>query len=294
MGKVTIPACDCTICGYKAVSPRPEDLGKVRGNTERFKSTLFQLWKCPRCNTIHSLDPVDFQDIYRDYPLNKRRLDIYARLTLGHLLKRLQLAGLKKTDRIIDYGCGNGVFVKFLKEKGYERVTGYDPYVAEFAHLQENGAFDCVVANDVIEHVSDPRALIRDCVRLVTSGGLLYIGTADSEGVEMNNLEPHVMRLHQPFHRIIVSQETLKALGRETGLELVGSYRRSYMDTLVPFANYRFLDEFSKALGHDMNRALDTAAGLIVLRKPGLFFYGFLGYFFPSAYEPAIVLRKGG
>jgi 2-polyprenyl-3-methyl-5-hydroxy-6-metoxy-1,4-benzoquinol methylase len=294
VGKVTILACECAICGYKTVSPHPEDLGRVRGNTERFKSSLFHLWKCPQCKTIHSIDPVDFQDIYSDYPLNKRRLDIYARGTLGNLLKRLRRAGLGKTDAILDYGCGNGLFVKFLKSKGYIDVRGYDPYVSEFINLQEEALFDCIVANDVIEHVENPRDLIRDCIKRLRAGGLLYIGTADSEGVDMNNLEPHIMRLHQPFHRIIISQETLKTLGEETGLELVAIYRRSYMDTLIPFANYRFLDEFSKALGHDMNKALDPAAGLIVLRRPILLFWGCLGYFFPSACEPAVVLRKGG
>jgi hypothetical protein len=64
------------------------------------------------------------------------------------------------------------------------------------------------------------------------------------------------------------------------------------MDTLMPFANYRFLDEFNKALGHNMDLALDPSASKVVLRKPALFFYAFFGYFCPSAYEPAVVLRK--
>src|SRR5438132_7867662 len=54
-------------------SPKPSELGKARGNTERFRNTTFRLWKCPQCQTIYSLDPVDFRDIYADYPLQKRR-----------------------------------------------------------------------------------------------------------------------------------------------------------------------------------------------------------------------------
>ena len=284
--------CTCRICGYQPHTVHACDLGTVRGNTERFRKTLYRLWKCPKCNTIHNIDPVDFHSIYSDYPLNKRRIDIFARCTLLNLLKRLKHAGLKKNDSILDYGCGNGIFIQFLKNKGYTDVSGYDPYVPEFASLPGQVQFDCVVANDVIEHASDPCSLVQDCVTILKPGGLFYIGTADARGVEMSNLEPHIMRLHQPFHRVIITQDSLKKLCSKAGLKPLQAYRRSYMDTLIPFANYRFLDEFNKALGHNMDRALDPAAGRMLFRQPKLLFYGLFGYFCPSAYEPAVVARK--
>jgi 2-polyprenyl-3-methyl-5-hydroxy-6-metoxy-1,4-benzoquinol methylase len=282
----------CIICGYIGTSTDQQHWGTVRGNTERFKDIIFHLWKCPQCQTIHSIDPVDFRDIYADYPLNKRRLDTFARGTLHNLLKRLRFAGMKKSDLILDYGCGNGIFVQFLRQKGYSLASGYDPYVPEYAELPENKLFDCIITNDVIEHVADPRVIIKNCVNYLKKGGLLYIGTADSEGVEMNDLEPHIMRLHQPFHRIIITQDTLRMLSKETGLELIREYRRSYMDTLVPFVNYRFLNEFSKELEHNLDRALEPSSGKVLLRSPRILFYAFFGYFFPSAYEPAVVMRK--
>jgi SAM-dependent methyltransferase len=287
--------CKCVICGYATSDPAPGDLGTVRGNTQRFQSVIFQLWCCPKCQTIYSLDEVDLQDIYRDYPLNRRRLDIFARGTLHHLLQRLLAGGLQVTDRILDFGCGgNGVFLQYLKRRGYQNVVGYDPFVPEFAGSpQASAPYDCVVANDVIEHCDDPRALLQECLALTKPSGLLYVGTADSEGVQnMADLEQHIMRLHQPFHRVIITQKTLLALGDELGLERMATYRRSYMDTLMPFSNYRFLDEFNKALGHNLDLALDPAAGRVVLRRPSLFFYAVFGYFFPSAYEPAALWRK--
>ena len=287
-----VPSYTCKICGYRTDRPAPAELGVVRGNTERFRGTLFHLWKCPKCLSIHSVDPVDFRDIYSDYPLNKRRLDVFARGTLRNLLKRLERAGLSKTSSILDYGSGTGIFIRFLKEEGYSDVSGYDPYVDQFSARPVGREFDCVVANDVIEHVEDPRAMVKQCAEWVRPGGLLYIGTADSEPVEMDDLEPHVMRLHQPFHRVIITQDSLKKLASEPGLELVASYRRSYMDTLMPFSNYRFLDEFNKALGHNMDRAFDPSAGRVILRKPTLLFFALFGYFLPSAFEPAVVLRK--
>jgi SAM-dependent methyltransferase len=287
----TIDEYICVICGYKTSAPTATEIGACCGNTARFKDRLHHLWKCPRCLTIHNVDPVDFADIYRDYPLNKRRLDVFARGTLRNLLGRLQRAGLTKDLGILDYGCGNGVFIQYLKEKGYSRVSGYDPYVAAYSEMP-SGQFDCVVANDVVEHVSNPRETILECVQLVKPGGLLYLGTADSEPVDMNDLEPHLMRLHQPFHRVLITEATLHQLAAETGFELVEADRRSYMDTLIPFSNYRFLDEFSKALGHDLDLSLQPDAAKVMLRRPQLWFFAYFGYFFPSAFEPAVVLRR--
>ena len=284
----------CCICGHSSSKAGPGELGRARGNTKRFRGTVYRLWKCPSCRSIHSLDPVDFAEIYSDYPLNERRLDVFARGTLANLLARLKRAGLRPSDRILDYGCGNGVLLQFLKERRFDNVAGYDPYVPKFSELP-SGLFDCVVANDLIEHVPDPRATLRECAEKVAPGGLLYVGTADSEPVVMDDLEPQLMRLHQPFHRVILTADGLAGLARETGFELLRSYRRSYMDTRFPFANYRFLDELNRALDHELDAALDPASSSrAVMRSPRLWFFGVLGSFFPSADEPAVVLHRTG
>jgi len=282
---------NCRCCAYETTHPDPRELGIARGNTKRFINNLFRIWRCPKCQAIHAVDSVDFSDIYSDYPLNQRRMDVFARGTFRNLLHRLIKAGLKKHHSIIDYGCGNGLLVSFLREQGYSQVCGYDPYISQFSE-RPRSLFDCIIANDVIEHCPDPRDMVRDCTAQLKPGGLLYIGTADAEGVSMDALEPHIMRLHLPFHRVILTERGLHSVATDTGLQMVCAYRRSYMDTLMPFANYRFLDEFNKALGHNMDLALDPSSSKIVLHHPKLFFFALFGYFCPSAYEPAVVLKK--
>ncbi|MFT4517691.1 MAG: SAM-dependent methyltransferase [Halioglobus sp.] len=285
----------CLICHHATSEPDNADLGRAPGNTQRFLADVFPLWKCPQCAAIHSLDPVDMADIYSDYPLNSdRTLDIFARGTFKNLLGRLLGGGLGKTDSVIDYGCGNGVYLQYLGEEGYQNLTGYDPFVPAYSQLPiPEGGYDCVIANDVIEHVDSPREMMQDCYDLVKPGGLLYVGTADSEGVEsMADLSRHTMRLHQPFHRVILTQRSLLDLGEELGLEVLQSHKRSYMDTLMPFSNYRFLDEFNKAHGHNLDNALSPDSAKIIMRKPALLFWALFGYFIPSAYEPAVLWRK--
>lgn len=285
----------CLICHHESDPPPPGELGTVRGNTERFLQDDFTLWQCPKCLSIHAVEAVNMEDIYSDYPLNRdRTLDVFARGTFKNLLGRLTGHGLQKTDSILDHGCGNGVYVQYLRGEGFTDVAGYDPYVPEYAEAPTAGKqFDCVIANDVIEHVDCPRTMMQEVYDLVKPGGLLYVGTADSEGVEnMADLVPHTMRLHQPFHRVILTQQGVLDLGAELNLEVVATYRRSYMDTFMPFSNYRFLDEFNKAHGHNLDNALAPDAAGIVARKPSLLFYALFGYFMPSAYEPAALWRK--
>ena len=280
----------CNLCGYSTEQPNEEDLGECPGNTQKYLKQTFPLWRCPECRTIHSLEPVDFEEIYADYPLNHmRELDIYARRTLANLLKRLNKAGVSSADSILDYGCGNGVFLDFLREKGFDDVEGYDPFVKQFKQKPAK-KYDVVVLNDVLEHVEEPGELLDTAAGYVRPGGILYTGTADSDGVgSMKQLKKHIMRLHQPFHRKIINQKKLRELGKTRGFKELAVYRRSYMDTPYPFGNYRFLDEFSAALGHNLDKALDPKSASIVIKKPQLLFYALAGYFFPSADEPAVI-----
>jgi SAM-dependent methyltransferase len=283
----------CRICEHHTLDPRPEDLGQVRGNTARFKNRFFTLWRCPECRSIANIEPVDYKDIYRDYPMLKQRLDFFARATFKNLLRRLTQAGLKPGQSVLDIGCGVGVFVEWLKTQGFNDVTGFDPLVPRFASDPVGQQFDCVVANDVLEHVENPRAFLKDAAARVKPGGLLYIGTADAGGVrDMSDLTHHAVRLHQPFHRIIVTAETLDLLTGELGFIPTGQYRRSYLDTRRPFCNYRALDELSRALGYDMDRCFDPAQASQAFANPRVLFFGLFGYYFPSADEPAVILRK--
>jgi SAM-dependent methyltransferase len=283
---------NCKICAYHE-EPRPENLGQARGNTRRFRDQHFGLWQCPRCHAIHSIDPVDFENIYADYPLNVPRApDYFARMTMSNLLARLKKAGMVPGSDILDFGCGNGQFLKFLVGSGYPKARGFDPFVQEYAEPPGTNEYDVVIANDVVEHTEDPLSTVEICLKYLRPGGILYVGAPESDSVSMQNLERDMTRLHQPFHRVIWSRATIQELGKRFNLEVIEFYVRSYLDTLYPFANYRFLDEFIKALDHNMDRAIDPTSGKIVAKKPMLVFYGLFGYFFPSAMEPAIVLKK--
>lgn len=54
---------------------------------------------------------------------------------------------------ILDYGCGKGGTVEWLRKAGYN-VVGYEPYVAEYSNTETlNRKYDTIYTQDVLEHI---------------------------------------------------------------------------------------------------------------------------------------------
>ncbi|HXK34464.1 MAG TPA: class I SAM-dependent methyltransferase [Dehalococcoidia bacterium] len=92
--------------------------------------------------------------------------------------------------RILDIGCGLGVYVRKFREfsdrvygididekrlrKGAETTPGLALAVGE--HLPfKDGAFDVIVLNEVIEHVRDDAATLAEAERVLAPGGRIVI-----------------------------------------------------------------------------------------------------------------------
>jgi SAM-dependent methyltransferase len=107
---------------------------------------------------------------------------------LGSELDRLELPA---SARILDAGCGTGGVLAALSRRGEavgvdpdpgaaaaaaERVPGADVRVADAAALPfGDAAFDVVCCLDVVEHVDDDRAVLRELRRVTRPGGRLVL-----------------------------------------------------------------------------------------------------------------------
>src|SRR5579871_3121120 len=113
-----------------------------------------------------------------------------------HLARYAFAARLARGKRVLDAGCGAGYGSAELAEMA-EEVTGVDvapeaiAYASEHYTLpnlhfeqasctslsQDDGAFDLVVAFEVIEHLEDWRGFLREARRVLTSNGQLVVST---------------------------------------------------------------------------------------------------------------------
>jgi 2-polyprenyl-3-methyl-5-hydroxy-6-metoxy-1,4-benzoquinol methylase len=271
----------CNVCDAKGVAIAKAETAVIRPNIRRLQNERFNVWRCPRCRSIHSADEVDLDLYYRDYPFLSLQMDWRVRAMYAQQLSRLRAAGLRRDARILDYGCGAGKFVHYLRSRGYANSTGYDAYSSEFgdaAVLRER--YDCIISQDVIEHVPAPWELLRTFHELAEHDAIVAIGTPDADAIDLRRPDDFIHPLHQPFHRHILSTHALLEAGHKMGWRLSRYYPTMYANTLVPFINSRFVVHFMKC-GDD---TIDVVFGPIDLANAKLWtlptlYYGLFGYF---------------
>lgn len=132
-------------------------------------------------------------------------------------------ATLRPDDRLVDFGCGSGAFLRHVADRASE-VVGVDtnPAVSQaepgirvvadsfsgFAD-RNSGVFSVVSAFHVLEHVSDAAELVAPALRCLRPGGRLLISVPNRERLYrapfdvLDHPPHHVSRwsVHQ-FHRL--------------------------------------------------------------------------------------------
>jgi 2-polyprenyl-3-methyl-5-hydroxy-6-metoxy-1,4-benzoquinol methylase len=287
-------ATACTICDPAQGIADALEVRQIHSNVRRFQHETFTVWRCPQCRSLHSKEAVNLDDYYAHYPLQNHRIDSITRLAYQNRVRSLKKHGLKPDHTILDYGCGQGVFVEFLLEQGYaNKAQGYDAYVPAYADKTVLAAtYDTITAYDVIEHVDDPRAFLRQIAEYLRAGGLLALGTPAADQIDLSDQETFISELHQPYHRHILSEPALLDLGREAGLKVIKVDHRYYFDTLYPFVNARFGKAYLRRIGNVMDALLEKQNPDVIFKSPRLLFYAFFGYLFPPKGNITVFFRK--
>ena len=282
----------CIVCSNEVDSTRLI-YRKVRSNVRKFQNQVFTVWRCPHCQSLHSQDIVNLEEYYADYPLEKQQLDYFRKRICQNRLHLLLKQGVKKEDKILDYGCNQGLFVQFLHQKGYLNAVGYDPYFKQYSDprvLQEK--YPYITCQDVIEHAENPQQCFSQLVACLQDQGILILGTPNADEIKLEKTNDFLLHLHQPYHRHILSERALINLARKWQLQPIAQSRRWVNDSLYPFVNTRLSWAYALALKNNIDVFFEPIQIQAFLNSPQLLFYGLFGYFFPIAGNLILVFQK--
>ena len=144
--------------------------------------------------------------------------------------------GASRRGRLLDVGCGTGLFLAQMRDLGWE-VEGVepDPVAAHAARsryrlditsapLEEvslpANTFDAVTASHVIEHVHDPIGFLMECGRLLRPGGAVVIVTPNSRSLGSHWFRGSWRGWEVPRHIFVFSPRTLRTCAERAGLRV--------------------------------------------------------------------------
>ena len=283
----------CVVCGA-AREPNAET-AQVRSNVRAFRSERFEVWRCAGCRSIHASDAVDLDHYYRGYPVFAADLDWRLNVVYGGMLKRLRAAGLSAEQRILDYGCGMGLLVRFLRARGYEHAVGWDRYAEGWSDESVlSGRYDAIVSQDVIEHVDDPNAMLRQLDGMLLPGGFASIGTPDATVLDLKSPESDLHALHAPYHRHILSHDALQRAGERVGWSVERDYDTMYNNTWFPTMNPRFVLHYVRAHDDVFDLVAEPVKLSWKLLSPATPFFALFGHLFDRHTDVQMTFRKPG
>jgi len=181
-----------------------------------------------------------------------------------------------KPMRLLDFGCGYGTLARMLAGRDI-RCYGYEPSRERLAIASQRGfevldsldkvadvgPFDLIICTEVLEHVVDPRGVLRFLRNHASPGALvaLTVPQCETSFVESSLASlpenADLSRIINPWeHLNYFSAESLRALLIEGGFKLVSDYgrtRRAYDACLQ--------------IGEQMSFRTRARAGLKVLRS---------------------------
>lgn len=157
------------------------------------------------------------------------------------LFRSVILRRLTPTTRLLDLGAGAGI----IPEMNFKEVAACacgvdpDPRVAQNPYLHEarigvggripypDGAFDVVIANNVLEHLTDPIAVFHEIARVLKPGGLFIAKTPNRNHYMPAVAQMTPVRFHRFYGRL---------MGREDGDTFPTVYRANSRAQIMALA----------------------------------------------------------
>ena len=144
----------------------------------------------------------------------------------------------KSSGKLLDYGCGDGAFLKFMKKHHFD-VSGYEPNqkareiaaskISEekmFSSLDEikDHSFDVVTLWHVLEHIPNPEEILSKIKQKLRDDGVLIIAVPNYQSYDAQFYKKHWAAWDVPRHIFHYSKEGAMCFFNRNKLNLLATY----------------------------------------------------------------------
>jgi len=225
----TVPCTICTVCGY-TIDPSPED-------------TALRLYRCRNCGHVFKNLPKEKQERYErgyfieehknwfvnpDYPL------------FDHIYRQMRRLKGPGKIRVLDVGCGNGAFLKYLRSLdkdlelyGIDLIDNESPGITfikgDIMDCLRDVKYDVVTNLAVIEHVESPRNFMAKMLEILLPDGVLFTVTDNDDSMmyqaarimKKAGFGEGYNRLYATHHLQCFSNRSLRELVMNCGFDII-------------------------------------------------------------------------
>ncbi len=229
----------CPVCGSRDAVPRFEVEGVPEPVVVCADCGLGRFEPMLGTERIRSFYPDDYygEPGTKFQPAVERWVRLVGARHIGFLSRDLPAGG-----RVLDVGCGRGVSLGPLADRGFEThgveisaeaVRGADPR-AEIRITDDlrqadypPAHFDQIVIWHVLEHLTDPRATLAEAHRILKPGGRLVVAVPNFSSAQARWSGAAWFHLDLPRHLYHFPLSALERLLRELDFELVSKHHFS-------------------------------------------------------------------
>lgn len=289
----------CVLCNgesYELVLTGPDRMRGLPGE--------YRVMRCKGCGLCRTEPRIPEEERAKYYEPDEQvqagkatRIGIYQK----RLADRLQRAiGEGPGKRVLDIGCGQGVFLEMMRDRGFEvcgvelgeqssriarKKRGLSVITGDLSSLDaEKESFDAVLMSHLIEHVDDPVALLERVRDLLRPGGVALLSLPNYRCIERRIFGANWYPWCLPVHLHHFDMHSIRRAAERAGLTVE---KIAYLPFFFLVQSLRYaLEKSGQATGGGSGGGLKTA-----VFKLNLLFSKTLGRLMPGEIME-VMLRK--
>jgi 2-polyprenyl-3-methyl-5-hydroxy-6-metoxy-1,4-benzoquinol methylase len=250
---------ECPVCGS----------GEREFSLARF---ALDIYRCKNCTHRYLSPRVKFEEAMKIYADDKTASDIYTQplqkeideIKYQYGLDLIEQLSSTGKGKIMDIGCGAGVFLEMAYKNGWNQCVGVDVnerysdiYLeakgiqfinSSFESLEPERLgkdYDCISMWSALEHLYDMHGILEGIKGIVRQGGLLYVLVPNAESLAtrlMREMSPtfawkHLAHFSPKSLRYLMNMHGMECVFFETVITEIDNIK-SYMSGEYPYHGY--------------------------------------------------------